>query len=443
MAKPEFENSSYFILPLKIDSPEKLKAYLRSSKWKEERKEEEHSRAFDPQYLMFYAGKMTDSADDRFRQYSYTNPEMQDNFFLNYKTGSSGSAPTMKNISLYVFGEEIAFLEFMVSYNEMSEAEIVKFVNDFRSLRESKKNKKDSDQQGCKGLEETAADILPAAESGTTLCFSNPSEIKRQANIFTMLHKDKPKDEENKDKLGNEDTKDEDKKDKDSKDEEVRKLCSRLTHGYRTVSTSEENADSAYDKCLHLNAREYWGICPDGLAYINHFHSKPFADFFGTLCTDFHFMYLLLLNQRFSAISFIEEISRFKNIDKAEQDISKVYRRMVELRTRYSFRVISDDFFVQTVYSTAYKVLEIDSLLHDLEDANGQFNELSRTREKKVEKVIYALTLLTIFSALADLASYIGMLPLPPLQTNSHWISFALIVIFIIYVQVNVFGRKK
>ena len=101
--------------------------------------------------------------------------------------------------------------------------------------------------------------------------------------------------------------------------------------------------------------------------------------------------------------------------------------------------MISDDFFVQTVYSTAYQVLEIDALFHDLEDANGQFNELSKEREKRVEYFIFVLSVLAAFSAFADLAYFLGMFAWP----QPHWFSLIAISAILIIALLYIFKLRK
>lgn len=405
----KIKNSSYFILPLKINDFSKLLAFLRSekNKWTLE------PDGFKTKYLMFYAGKMNEDGDDRFQMYRYAEPEKLHIYMFEDKFSDSGKIPILGDISFYVFGKEIGFLEFQVFYGDMSDGDIAKFVYSFRSLRNPKTLPEESD---CKRLKEAAEDILPAENSGTKLCFSNPSEVKMQANVYTMLGID------------------------DLSDDESKSICCRIAHGYRTVSTSDGDAESDYDKCLHLNTEEYWSICPDGIAYINNYSKKRYSPYtYENLRIDFHFMYLLLLNQRFAAISFIEAISECSRNEKARKGITDVYRRVVELRTRYSFRVISDDFFVQTVYSTGYQVLEIDALLKDLEDANGQFNELSKERETRVEHFVMAVTLLALVSAFADLATFLGFFK----WHQPHWWSLGILLIAIIIILLLIFKPLK
>lgn len=383
-----FKNSSYFIFPLKIKDRSKFLLYLDNHSMNEKPAEsqkneniiwERISSGFDTNYLMFYADNMKN--DGRFRRYTYVGQEKPNIYMFDDEADSPDKSPALGEISLYVFGQKIIFLEFQVLYKNMEPKEIAYFISIFRSLRHSKDVPAES---GCKSLKDAIEKIMPARESGTILCFSNPSEVKMQADIFTMLS------------IPGLD------------EQESRSLCCRLAHGYKTIDPSEGDASSDYDKFLQLNANEHWGICPDGLAYINNIvKAKNFFITYNNLCNDYHFIYLLLLHQRFSAISFIEEISRIGKSDKEREKITEIYPNIVDLRTHYSFRVISDNFFYQTVYNTTYQVLEIESLLKDLEEANGQFNELSKEREKRVERFIGVLSLLAAFSAVTDLAAYL------------------------------------
>ena len=448
-----FENSTYFILPIKIDNHDKFAKYLRenskqqddASKQQEDYKmwmevfpvpkvpgkagtEDQEATVsgpdghfyFNPQYLMFYAEKMTNPSDNRFRHYIYQEPEAEDKklniYRLDNKNSGLGNMPTLGQISLYVFGQDIIFLEFQVLYNDMEIEKITSFIYSFRSLRDSSDKTTGS---GCYSLKEAAERLLPEEQCGTILCFSNPSEIKMQANIFTMLNTPeswlltKAAEENTGNKKGESDNSESENKPADL-DQMCRRYCGRIAHGNKKVNPNDGDDVSDYDRCLHLNANEYWGICADGLAYVTNKEKDqiPFNTY-KNLCNDFHFIYLLLLHQRFSAISFIEEISRIGKSNKERKKITEIYPNVVDLRTHYSFRVISDNFFVQTVYSNTYQVLEIESLLRDLEDANGQYNELSKEREKRVEGLVGVLSLLAVFSAVADLGTVLKEIPLP------------------------------
>ena len=137
-----FQNSSYFILPLKINDHDKFAAYLRNHstcdgdkvtwKWKEE------PSGFKTQYLMYYASKMNEPADNRFRCFIYEGKTKPNLYMFDDKISNPDKRPELGDISLYVFGQEIIFLEFQVLYKEMEIKDIANFVNTFRTLRNGK-----------------------------------------------------------------------------------------------------------------------------------------------------------------------------------------------------------------------------------------------------------------------------------------------------------------
>ena len=188
------DNCSCFLLPLQIRSRKVLDSFLRQSRhWEEER------NGFPTQYTLYYAGGMNRPDDDRFRMYRYNAARelplctFRERIDMDLSSSpkpvsSSGCSPAVDGISLYVFGSGVAFLEVRVLYGQMNVCEIVEFVNLFRSLRndESRSNQLRMPPDTI-SLRTAAARILPAEESGTVLCFSNPSEIKMQAIIYSFL----------------------------------------------------------------------------------------------------------------------------------------------------------------------------------------------------------------------------------------------------------------
>ena len=119
-------------------------------------------------------------------------------------------------------------------------------------------------------------------------------------------------------------------------------------------------------------------------------------------------MYLLLLNQRFSAIVFLGKISRLPSYTKKEKE--KLNIGASNLKTVFSFSVVSDDQLYQTVYTKMYSILGIDRLLLDIHDNEEQFELLQNhemlENEKMTSRFLFVLSLLSLFSVLADAAGY-------------------------------------
>ena len=413
------QNCTYFILPTDIRDPEKLKRFLDGrTEWQEEQE------AFPLQYTLQYASRMAKPGDNRLRVYRYTSgktlPVCMQSEKLK-KSSASESRPELGEIMLYIFGCGVAFLEFRVVYGEMYFDEIVEFVAWFRSLRNNESS--GHIQEGTISLETAARQILPEDESGTIHCFSNPSDLKRQANIYTILKHEKLRKEEiEREKVSR---KEEARAKRAGYDEAelelLRRYRDKLTHGYRgykTVADISETSD--YKMCLDLpQKKEFWGGSQDGLVCI----SKE--QWYSNLTVDYHFQYLLLLTQRSSAIRCIDRLSsldcsnRSRLMDQYDQ-VKEINCNLIDIKTRYLFRVISDEFFVQNIYSRMYHVLEIEDLFRDLEDINDQLRyiqqeeqqlaqEETKKQEEKLETLLGVVSLLAVFSALVDLAAYLIM----------------------------------
>lgn len=419
----DFKNSSYFILPLKVAEPARLDAFLKKNpSWQVQKS------ALDTQYILHYAATMDDVSDGRLRIYRHSADDLRFYFFDSriaerlerLGISPSGCSPEMGGISLYLFGTGVAFLEFQVLFGGMNIFEIVEFVYLFRRLRNNEQMKWLHFPEGSISPETAAEKLLPQKESGTLLCFSNPSPIKKQANIFTMIDMkccspcEPPA-------------------------EDAGRFCRLLAHGANNSFADDADPSSQYRMNMEFGQDEYWGGSQDGLAVVT---NQSYAFQYKNLCMDHHFMYLLLLNQRFASVAFIEEFSR------SDMDLSRSQRiktAVVKLKTRYSFRVISDDKIIQSVYNSMYGVLELDELLEDLEEANDQINELLQTarekHDKRFEALLGALSILAIFSALVDFSDYLDRFTTA--ETLHTIISLVTTAAILVIAVILIFRRKE
>ena len=118
-------------------------------------------------------------------------------------------------------------------------------------------------------------------------------------------------------------------------------------------------------------------------------------------------MYLLLLNQRFSMVKYIMELSKCEN-DSTE--LKKIDEKVVMLKSKFSFRIISDDMIYQNIFSKMFCLLQIESLLCDIEECNDRMESVvrkeSEIRENRTSSILLVLSFLTVFSALIDASDY-------------------------------------
>ena len=420
-----FLNCTYFIFPMKISDPERLNSYLASSGgWVRV------DEPFNTQYILRYSSDMNKSRDGRLTSYRYAEAKKIPLYMFGSRIESrvekhsleeSGHTPSLDDVVLYVFGSGIAFLEFRILYGDMTPDEIVEFVYLFRSLRFNESKDWLGFTDGSIGVGNAIEKLMPHKESGTELCFSNPSEVKRQALIFSAVCIEGVMN--------------------GATEKELDRLRYYLSHGYNNDFPFDGDGSEhfgKYEMCFNTGGGLYWGGAQDGLACVT---AAPPKYQYERICSDYHFLYLLLLNQRFSAISYIEDLAC------PEIDLKRtksVMKKVVDLKIRYSFRVISDDSNFQTIYGGMYEVLEIDNLLADLEDSNDRLSEILQEEHKANERrfglLLGGLSILAIFSALIDLSDFADKIFK---NTVGNWVSIGVNAVIIIVALLLVFRKGK
>lgn len=389
----EFYNCGFFIFPLRVTQPDKLKSYLTAQdSWACV------DAQFHTQYLLHYAPGVDSAQDDRLRIFQYTQAQelplylfgetIRERFKTRGINDEHEGSPALQTISLYLFGTDIAFLEFHLRYDGMGAREIAEFTFLFRSLRNNESTLEEFPED--KISPETAIGrILPQEQTGTVLCFHNLSRLKRQGNILTFLKTRPWKFDQ----------------------EENEYYAYLLAHGYHTGFSDKAATDTPYEMSRRFGTDTFWGGSQDGLACVV---EEPHSFQYRRLCCDYHALYLLLLNQRFASAAYIEAFARQ---DVGLQTANNLHDGVVSLKTRYAFRVISDDRHMQTIYSDMYRILELENLVQDLEDVNDQLSvlrharrqeqeERRQERERKIGSLLGALSVFAIFSALIDFADF-------------------------------------
>jgi hypothetical protein len=212
-----------------------------------------------------------------------------------------------------------------------------------------------------------------------------------------------------------------------------------LRRNYNTMFARENRAESSkYEMMYAPYAYDQWGGSQVALVNLVRECGQEKSDRFlnelkpARLLADCRYMYLLLLNQRFSAIRYIEEIAESEGL--STKQVERLNGRIVKLKTSYSFRVISDDLIYQNVYSRMYQLLDIDNLLADLQDHEEQLALLQSTHTAKTErmasKFLFGISLLSLFSALIDAAGYFERFP--RLQNAATWLSIGSVTVIVL-----------
>ena len=217
------------------------------------------------------------------------------------------------------------------------------------------------------------------------------------------------------------------------------------------VSDLFENINDISDCDMYFSpyGYEHWGGSTEGLVNISYLTGSSGTDYYLTnykinqLESDYYFSYLLLLNQRFAAIRYINEIAMAE--DSSSRDIEALSHKIVRLKTIFSFKVISDDRIYQNIYARMYKILDIDCLIEDIKDNENQmeliWNNAVVKREQLVTALLFVLSVLSVFSTLIDASSYFDRFGF--INHVSSYLSLVITIVAILTVVVVTLIRRK
>ncbi len=338
-------------------------------------------------YLFRYASEINKNKD-LFASYTLKDPGELNVYMFREEMGVE-NAPKIEEVRCSCFASGVGLLEFWVSYSGLTAEQIANFAYMFKKAT-SKCRKELPNQQ--RALYDVATDILPKGQKAQ-LFFSASARYKYECNCFHFIHLDQDIPEE----------------------AERNATLYRLSRSYRNDMPA--STASAYDMTYEAAAGDYWSGCTEGLANIVYDFqsgSNDKNDYYlhtlklQRLQTDYYFMYLLLLNQKYSAVEYIRMVSHsLEGNVKAAENLN---RRIVMLKNTFSFNVISDDSIVQNIYSKMYAVLDIRNLLADVIENEQQMEYLQRAKhmndDRLSNKYLFGISLLSLFSALIDSASF-------------------------------------
>jgi hypothetical protein len=208
--------------------------------------------------------------------------------------------------------------------------------------------------------------------------------------------------------------------------------------------------DDAFDMMFAPYDYDHWAGSQEGLVNIYHLTDNETTNNYlkkhkaNQLSQNYRFMYLVLLNQRFSAIAFLEKIPKLRSYTRKERDAANL--KISSLKTVFSFSIVSDDQLYQSIYSKMYSILGIDRLLEDIRDNEEQMQLLQNNEllaaEKMTSTFLFGLSVLSLFSVLVDAAGFFDRIPI--LQSASTILSaLCLLAIIAVYIVWLIRYQKK
>jgi hypothetical protein len=339
-----FENSTIYFLPIAYGDYNKFISETKKLGW-----DEIESEKLSTRYLLSYVDEMAVDRN-RYCELHFKNVSDVDINMFGEKLGLD-ELPVLTQIRLSCFSTGVAFMEFWISYGNMKLDDIVNFAYMFK-----KACKTDGNSENEKSLMMVAKSLIPST-SDVKLFFTDTVDFKRECNCFHML-----------------------KFEKEQYDNDVIESRLNLLKWNYDTNFDDENMEEN-DSCSMLYkpyAYDNWGGSIEALANVSVVDSSKddrVAYFvnnykYSQLTNDYRFLYLVLLNQRFSSIKLISNISQGCNYTLNE--IKRINCEVVNLKNAFSYRVISDDRIYQNVYSRMCGILDIENLIKDLEESEEQ-----------------------------------------------------------------------
>ena len=367
-----------------------------------------------PRYLFHYA---TNLATDGSLFQSYTLKDRSAlNVYLYENEMPLKTPPVIEEVRFSCFATGVGFMEFWVSYTDMSVEEIADFAYLFKKA--TKPCGKEL-PNGARALYDVAQSLLPDKEAGQ-LFFAASARFKFECNCLHFIHVDGAIPDE----------------------AVVKDTLNHLCRSYKTTMSS--NSESVYDMVYEAAAGDFWGGSTEGMVNIvydpRNDENDPSYYYLHTikldhLSVDYQFLYLLLLNQKYAAVEYIDKVAKALGLNSKEME--KLNRRIIQLKNVFSFNVVSDDRHFQNVYAKMFKLLEIQSLLADVIENENQMEVLQNAKHAKDDrlsnKYLFGISVLTLFSALIDAAAYFDRFhPIRPLATPLSFVCVAAVFVGVV-----------
>ncbi len=378
-------SKSVFFVPILIEDFKKLKATVAEKPYWEKIRHDE----LKTNYLLYYAARISQD-DTLFTSYRYTWRLPDIYMFKGYEELeiSQGAEVKLSEIRFSAFSTDVGFLEFRVTYENATPEDVRNFAYLFKKATKGAVQAKN---EGKPTLYDTVCRFCE--EIGFTKPFFTATvNFKYEALCYHYMNLEQG----------------------DHKSEVLMKRTKMLARSYSDLFENI-NDISDYDMYFTPYNYEHWGGSTEGLANLSFMTGSVGTDYYlenykiNQLEKDYYFLYLLLLNQRFAAIRYINEVAMAEDSSPREKEL--LSHKIIRLKTIFSFKVISDDRIYQNIYARMYNILDIDCLIEDIKDNENQMELIWNTdlvkRDKRTSIILFALSALSLFSALIDASTFV------------------------------------
>ena len=415
----KIENQTSFFAPFWTEDYTYFCSSLRESGLWEPAPERQNQ----PAYFFHYANKII-SRQETFSTYIYKGTDLSDIYLFRGFDGLEHGF-TMHEVRLNVFETGAGFLEFRVKYGEADLETITQFAYHFKKAKKPDLSK-NLDLDGKVSLYTFAKKILPE-EAAEKLFFTNSAEFKYECHCYHIIavHPGAYTEEQ--------------------LETYFRKL--QWTYGKHFYLDSAD-LNGAYDFVYKATSQDWWAGSQESLVNISIETGNDDLDWFVKnqkmlqLVRDYRMLYLILLNQRYSALYYIDQAA--ENEKESLEYFQNLGHHIAKLKNTYSFRLISDDRNYQNLYAELYRIFNIDLLLSDLEDNQERLvllrGEETEKADRKINIILLVIAILSLASVLIDASDYLDRWGID--KTVSTMISLAITVLMLVVV-LFLFKRKK
>ena len=442
------KNHSYFFVPFRIKYIDKWKERIENKVYSDERRNIKDIPAWHrisdavPVHLMKYINNGVGYQTER--QYAYQLVEKRAyglpytdgkkkllTCIIRHKGETKEYIVDVRNIKIHCFGTNIGFLVYDIWYSaDMSYQDILEFNYSFKKVGTADVRIEDTkiSDNGDKGtfLYKLSKNLIANDLDEVEIFFHSNHLVRMQSNVFSIFC--------------------------DTVEGEIEDKLFHFCHSY-TVDYAYGRIDPEGSFCcFQPYTYIHWGGCQDGICCIyydiNDFTSN---DINGKLQNDYYFMYLILLNQKYTLLSLLNQMMECKKA--VTEEWRRIQRKLIIYQMEYSFRIVSDEMTYHRIYGDMRKVLSINELENDIKDISDRMytliNEEQREKDEissvarswRMELGLGMLSLLAFFSAFVDSTDMIDRFSLGNVTGCLSWqyvILYAIAYGFIICVMVVV-----
>lgn len=220
--------------------------------------------------------------------------------------------------------------------------------------------------------------------------------------------------------------------------------------GYLYYDNEEVNAKETYIP----SPDTHWGITSEAavcLACPDKGKGEFLRDtFFKNFNTEYLFTYVLLLHQKYALYTFLSRLGN--SMDNDLETLESYQQQLYEFETDFVFSYITEVPQYQNLYSRIYQAFHIDRIFEDVNEPIKALSDVRRNdtekkqkeRDDRMNRLLFIISLLSIFSILPDSYTYIQQLLGNCLsETTVNYIQYGFLGVVVLCVIIFAYTATK